>query len=107
MYNIKLFKILRKSLKNLCVILKDEFLNNMKKFLKLKDFTWIIVNKENKEGYYSYKINNWELAIDWIPLKGWSVFLCNKFEEVLEEYGCSSKEEAIIIVNKIYKSSVI
>jgi len=107
MCNIKEFGVMEKFFNYVYAIVGDFFIKGMSKFLKLNNFQWIIVNQENKEGYYSFKKNGWEIAIDWVDSKGWSVFLCNRFEEVLEEYGCSSKEEAIVIVNKIYKSSVI
>ena len=107
MYNIKLFNGLEKNFNNVYAIVQESFVKCMSKFLKLKDFQWIIVDEKQKEGYYSFKNSEWEIAIDWVPLKGWSVYLCNKFEEVLEEYGCCNKGEAIKIANKIYKSSVI
>lgn len=104
---------IKKNFKNMYVIIQERLVKYivtfkvcMSKFLKLKNFKWIIVDEEKKEGYYSFKKNGFEIAIDWVTLTGWSVYLCNKFEEVLEEYDCSSKEEAIKIANKIYTSSV-
>jgi hypothetical protein len=76
----------------------------MPRALKLSDFRWILINEEKNDGYYSFKEGEWELALDWTYDRGWTVYLCNKFEEVLEEYGCEDKKRALKIINIIYKS---
>lgn len=86
-------------------ILLDLF-GNMSKVLTLKDFQWIETNAEKLDGYYSLKGYDWEIAIDWTYRRCWTVSVCNKFEEALEEYGCTSESEALKIANKIYKSFV-
>lgn len=72
----------------------------MSKFLTLQDFKWIQTCEEKETGYYSFKENGWELCVE--HDKGWTVYLCNKFEEVLEETDCKCREGAIILVNKLY-----
>ena len=76
----------------------------MSKNLTLEDFQWIIIDKERKEGYYSLKKNGWEITIDWSYKKSWTISVCNRFEEALEEYGCANECEALEIANKIYRS---
>lgn len=97
-----IFNVLNKDLV-LCLV---EFGRYMSKVLKLEDFEWIIVNSEKQSGYYSFKKDCWEIALDLNSRNIWSVYLCNKFEEVLEEYGCWDQNDALNIANKIYKSLI-
>jgi hypothetical protein len=95
---------------NILIYVNDDFLmgliRNMSKVLKLKDFQWIETNTEKADGYYSFKGCDWEITIDWTYRKCWTVSVCNKFEEALEEYGCVDESEALKIANKIYRSFV-
>lgn len=76
----------------------------MKESLSIKNFRLIVINKEEKSSYYSFKVKGWEITIDYDYCIGWQVYLCNKWEEVVEEYPCGCEDEAMEIANKIYKS---
>lgn len=82
----------------------NKLFETMSRSLTLKDFQWIVTNDEKADGYYSLKREDWEIAIDWTYRRSWTVSVCNKFEEALEEYGCANEEQALKIANKIYHS---
>lgn len=94
------FKLLANPIECITGVLKQF----MSKVLRFEDFRWVLTNEEKKDGYFSLKKDCWELAIDFDLHRGWTVYVCNKFEEVLEEYGCTSQDEAIRVANKIYKT---
>ena len=71
--------------------------------ITIEDFSWKVIDPRSKEGYYSLKKNNWEICIDFSFMSGWGVYLCNKFEEVMEEKTCICREIAVEIANVMYK----
>ena len=82
------------------------FRKHMSKTLQKGDFIWIPVDKEKNNGYFSYKDKGtgFEICLDYDILPKWTVFLCNNFEEVLEEKEVISEEEAIDKANEFFCS---
>ena len=79
----------------------------MGKVLCLTDFTWIVINPEEQDGYYSFKENGWEVCLDYTIRFGWTISLSNSFEEVLEEQTCKTEQEALQIANGLYQKFTI
>ncbi len=75
----------------------------MSKILTQDNFKWVVTNKEKKDGYYSFKELGWEICFDFNIRYGWAVYLCNEFEEVIEERNCKCQEEAVAIANVLYQ----
>lgn len=75
----------------------------LKKYLTLNDFEYIVTNRDEHWGYYSYKNSFYELCIDREYTK-WNVYLCNKFEEVIQEHTFYTRARALRKVNEIYRS---
>jgi len=80
------------------------FLKYMSRNLTIDDFIWITVDSKKGTGYYSFKGNGYEITIDFSYCYGWLVCLCNKWEEVIEQYACRSSEVAVEKANEIYCS---
>lgn len=74
--------------------------------LKYKDFIWIKLNLDNTDtqyaGYYSFKKDGWEICIE-NDFGDWKIYLCNKWEEVIEEQNVRDKEKAIQKANEFYR----
>lgn len=81
----------------------DRNSESMKKYLTLNDFNYVVVNRDENWGYYSFKNSFYEICIDREYTK-WNVYLCNKFEEVIQEHNFHTRARAIRKVNEIYRS---
>lgn len=81
----------------------DDFLTYMRKTLRFSNFKQILINKEKKIGYYSFKKRGEEICLEYDENKGWLVCLCNKWEEVLDENIFATKQEAIRHSNEFYQ----
>lgn len=78
----------------------------MDKILTIKDFCWVVIDIKKHNGYFSFKDRGYEICLDYSLKNGWVVYLCNKFEEVLEEYCLKTECEAWDKVNDVYRSFV-
>lgn len=71
--------------------------------LMVKDDFQLIILDTDIEGYYSYKKGDWEVCVDHSFKKGWIVSLCNKFEEVVEEYVFNDEATAFAKSEELIK----
>lgn len=74
----------------------------MSRILTLKDFEWILTCEKKQNGYYSLKKCRLEISIDNDICNGWTVYLSNKWQEVLEEHQVLSIEEAIKEATRLF-----
>lgn len=81
----------------------------MRKFLKLKDFDFVVVNKMKESGYYSYFLNNkqFEIFFYYDYFKGWRAGVANKWQEVLTECPECDKESALKKAQKLYRDLLV
>ena len=81
----------------------DNLEKHMNTKLTLDDFEWIILNKEIKSGYWSFKKYGYEICLEKGRSK-WRVCLCNKFEEVIDEVFVKTEQTALRRANEFFWS---
>lgn len=75
----------------------------MGKVLRFSSFRLILTDKERKIGYYSFKHDGDEICLEQDKDGEWSIYLCNKWEEVLDESVFPTIREALEQANKFYQ----
>ena len=87
--------------------LKDyatKYVEYMSRVLTMDDFVFIQVGEVKSSGYYSYKTARYEICLDHNHVNKWTVYFCNRNEEVLEEKSVRTKRKALVIANEYYRS---